>query len=399
MKLSKKQQEIADEQAEANEIKEFNKSIQFGEKSLLLFAASGAIYQLISGGSTFYFKRVGGEMKGIYPDSLVTDFSDDSKFTTDKRDFTILKSDISEISINPKQSANCPFAQSGKIVIRCNSKKWRFVIMNEINIEQIKKFLNCAVGAEIKMPAKSKEQREEVVDDSDAKKLPMLKTVNKILTIGSWVSAAIFWFALSWLPSIFYSILSIICILIPVIALILYFKYNSVVSISDTKRGKNYYQNRVLILIPLLIPTLTLMARATLDFNIVDDKMLIILSIPFAAVIIIAFFVYSKEYKVRKSAVAVIVIFAIVFASSLCLHLNNFKYENPTYIPANVYDKHVDKGSKSPTTYHLNITLSNGKKMDLQVAKRDYDNISKGATIDVAERKGLLGITIADVAD
>lgn len=399
MKLSKKQRELASEQAEANEIKEFNKAIQFGEKSLLLFATFGAIYQLINGKNTFYFKRVGGEMKGIYPENLVTDFFDESRFSTDKKDFTILKSDITEISINQKHSANCPFAQSGKIVIRCNSKKWRFVIMNEINIEQIKRFFNCAVSAEIKMPAKLKEQREEVVNDSDAEKLPMLKNVNKLLSFVSWAAAAIFWFALSWLPSFSYTIMSVICIKIPIIALILYFKYNGVVSISDTNRGKNYYQNRVSVLTPLLIPTLTLMLRAILDFNIVDYKMLIILSITFAAVIIIAFFVFSKEYKVRKSAIAVIVIFALIYAGSLCLHINNLKYENPTYISANVYDKYVDEGSKSPTTYHLNVTLSNGKKMDLQVTKQDYDNISKGATVNVAERIGLLGITIADVVD
>ncbi len=399
MKLFENQQAPENEQIEANEIKEFNKSIQFGEKSLLLFATFGAIYQLINGYNTFYFKRVGGELKGIYHESLITDFSDESKFSTDKRDFTIIKNDITKISLNQRHSVNCPFTQSGRIIIRCNTKKWRFVIMNEINIEQIKKFFNYAVSTEIKMPAKLKEQREEVVNDSDAKKLPMLKNVEKLLSFVSWAAAAIFWFAVPWLPSISYSVLSIICIVIPIIALIIYFKYNGVVSISDAKRGKNYYQKRVLVFTPLFIPTLILALRAMLDFNIVDYKMLLILSISFAAVIIIAFFVFTKEYKVRKSAIAVIVFFALIYASSFCMHINKLKYEKPTNISAYVYDKQVHKGSKSPTTYHLNVTLSNGKEMDLHVAKQVYDSISKGATIIVAESKGLLGITIADVVE
>jgi len=399
MKSSKKQRDLASKNAETNEIKEFNRVLQFGEKPLLLFATFGAIYQLVNGENTLYFKRVGGEIKGIYPESLVTDFTDESKFSIDKKDFTILKSDITEISINQKHSANCPFAQSGKIVISCNSKKRRFVIMNEVNIEQVRRFFSRAVSAEIKMPSKLRIQSEDVLNARDKKILPMLKNVNKLLSFVSWTALVIFWFSVSWFTSYAYSIMSIICLFIPIIALLLYFKYNTVISISDTKRGKNYYQNHVLMLTPLLIPTLTLVMRAIMDFNIVDYKMLIILSILFAAVIIIAFFIFSKEYKVRKSAIAVIVIFALIYAWSFCLHINNLKYENPTYISAKVYDKYIDESSRSPTMYHLNVTLSNGKKMDIIVTKLDYDNFIKGSKMNVVVRIGLLGITIADVAD
>jgi len=399
MKFFKKQQVQENEKVEGENLNEFNKAIEFGEKSLLLFSTFGAIYQLISGYNTFYFKKVGGEIRGIYPGSLVTDFSDESKFSTDKKDFSILKSEVTAISINQKHSANCPYAQSGKIGISCKSKKWHFVIMNEIDIMQVEKFFKCAVNAEIKMPIKLKEQRVEALSDSEAKKLPMLKNVNKALTYASWAAAAVFWFAMSWLPSFSYSIMSIICILIPIIALIFYFKNNTIVSISDTKRGKNYYQNRVLILTTLLVPTTVLMLRALLDFNIVEYQMLIIPSIPIVAIILAAFFVFSKEYKVRKSAVVVIVIFALIYAPSACLHINNLKYTVPINISAKVYDKYIDEGSKLPTTYHLNVTLSNGKQMDLQVIKSDYNSINKGDTVNVVEHKGLLGITIADVTD
>ena len=84
---------------------------------------------------------------------------------------------------------------------------------------------------------------------------------------------------------------------------------------------------------------------------------------------------------------------------SLCLHVNNLKYQKAVYIPASVTDKYIDEGSRSPTTYHLDVTLLSGKRMNLQVAEQDYNKTFKGSTIHVAEHKGLLGITTAEVAD
>jgi hypothetical protein len=45
------------------------------------------------------------------------------------------------------------------------------------------------------------------------------------------------------------------------------------------------------------------------------------------------------------------------------------------------------------------VTLGDGKDMELQVTKQDYESISNGDTVMVAKSKGLLGITIAEVVD
>lgn len=244
----------------------------------------------------------------------------------------------------------------------------------------------------------NKEYREETMSEDDTTKLLKLKNITKILTIISFVAAAVFLFVPLSPQSIFYYVLSAICMILPLIALTLYFKYNSIVSILGEIENTNYRESHVSVILPLLIPSLTLGIRALSDFNMLTDyKMLIILSISIAAVILISFFIFSNEYKKRKSAIFIIIFCVLFYAPSLCLNVNNIRYEKTPYIKATVYDQKMELSPRSPTKYTLAVTTKDGKNINLKVTRQEYGFVHKGSTTTVLESKGLLGITFVSM--
>lgn len=389
-KVQKKlNEEINFSQQEAEADKEFKDSIQFGEKSLFLFAPMGGIYQVINGKDTFYFIRVGGELAGIDLELIKKDFTDESRFLTNKKSFSIDKKDITVVSINQKHSANCPLPQSGKVSISTRSGRKNFVILDSVESQKIEKFFGTDVNVTIKKTNPSfSVLTEKPLSKNDELILPKLKQICLVLNVLAIVAPAVFLFI-----DFNYKLMSTICILIPIITLVLYFKYNSILSLEDEKSGKTYSKNKIRMEVPLLFPSLGLGLRSLLDFNFTEYGILLFWSIFIFAVALLAVFLFTNEYKTIKSVILVIVIFMLFYAPSVVVQANYLlDFSKPVISSSKVIDKHIDTGSKAPDRYLLTVNLKNNKRSDLMVSKSFYNKVEKGQTVEISQKTGFLKI-------
>ena len=385
-------EEIELERQEAETEKEFKKSIQFGEKSMLLFAPMGGIYQVINGRDTYYFIRVGGELTGIDYELLKKDFSDESGFLTNKKDYSIDKKDITTVSINEKHSANCPFPQSGKLSISTRSgRRKSFVIIDSIDSHRIGDFFGTDVKT--KHNPSYSASSEKPLSESDKLILPKLKQICLVLNVLAIITTAVFLFV-----DFNYKLMSAICLLIPIIILVLYFKYNSILSLEDEKAGKKYSKNKIRIELPLISPSLGLGLRSLLDFNFTEYGMFFFWSVLIFAVALLAFFLFTTEYKTKKSAIWVIAISMLFYAPSATAQVNYLlDFSKPVISSSPVINKHIDTSSKGPDKYILTVNLKNGKQCDLKVSKTYYDKVEPGRTVQISEKTGFLKIKFASV--
>lgn len=390
----KLKEEIELELRETEADMKFKNSIQFSEKSLLLFAPMGGIYQVINGKDTFYFVRVGEELTGIDKELLKKDFSDEREFLKNKKDFSIDKKDITFISINQKHSANCPFPQSGKIKISTNSVRKNFVVLDSVDIQKIEKFFGTGANLTDKRSNTSYSiPSEKPLSRNDRIILPKLKRICLVLYVLAIVAPAVFLFI-----DLNYRLMSTICLLIPIAILVLYFKYNNILSFEDEKAGKKYSRNKISMGLPLIFPSLGLGLRSLLDFNFTEYRMFLFWSVIIFSAALLAFFLFTTEYKTKKSAILVMVISMLFYAPSATAQVNYLlDSSEPVISYSQVIDKYIDTSSKGPNSYILTMNLKNGKRCDLKVSRTYYNMVEKGRVVQISEKTGFLKIIYATV--
>jgi hypothetical protein len=390
----KLKEEIELELRETEADKEFKDSIQYSDKSLLLFAPMGGIYQVINGKDTFYFVRVGGELTGIDKELLKKDFSDEREFLKNKKDFSIDKKDITSISFNQKHSANCPFPQSGKICISTNSARKNFVILDSVDSQKIEKFFVIGANSVVKRPNPSYSiPPEKSLSRNDRLILPRLKRICLVLDVLAIVAPAVFLFV-----DLNYRLMSTICLLIPIVILVLYFKYNNILSFEDEKAGKTYGRSKIRMELPLIFPSLGLGLRSLLDFNFTEYRMFLFWSVIIFSAALLSFFLFTTEYKTKKSAILVMVISMLFYAPSATAQVNYLlDSSKPIISYSQVINKHIDTSSKGPDRYILTVNLKNGKQCDLMVSRTYYNMVEKGRTVQISEKTGFLKIEYASV--
>jgi hypothetical protein len=368
-------------------------SIGFGEKSLLLFAPMGAIYQAVKGVNAYYFFRVGGELRGIDQDILKTDFTNEIDWELDKKDYVINTNDIDSISLNQKRSANCPFSQSGRLRIKLKNGKKSFVIMDEIDIQSICNFFDSH-PVEVKKAKESVENAENPLSENDKKALSYLKPICLLLYALSVAAPALFLFV-----DFNYKLLSSACLLLPLVIFILYIKYNHILSFDDAENQEKP-KHRIRMELPMIFPGIGLALRSLFDFNLIEYGMFILWSIVIFTILLSAFFFFTKEYKTKKSIIAVIIIAMIFYAPSSAVQINYLlDFSKPEIYSTNIIEKHISESSDSPDDYIFTVILKNGKEKELSVSKNFYQKVEEGQPVEVAEKTGFLRIKYAYVIE
>lgn len=175
-----------------------------------------------------------------------------------------------------------------------------------------------------------------------------------------------------------YRILSAVCIIIPIITLILYIKYNNIFSLDDSCQTNGssdslFRRESATIYIPLLFPPLALALSSLSDFSVMDLWELVIWSAIAFALILFVFLKYTQEYKKAKSIIIFITIFALSFAPSTVVQINClYDFSKPAPNSTIIIDKYISE-SKDSTDYIFTVKLKNGSKQDLPVSKTYYE--------------------------
>lgn len=391
-RIAKKIKEEEELRAKINDENEIIlSSIDYGQKSLILETKSGSIYQCIKGNEKFYFVYIGSQFRGVDLDDLISDFSDERKFITKKKDYIINKTDICFI----KYKINKHFNSVGILTMKCNNFSKRFNI-NSITEENLQGFFD---GIEIKMKSRNAEKHMDAFefDDSnveyDPELIAKLKSVCMILTIISIVVSFIFLFL-----NINYKIMSMLCIVIITTILTLYIKYNGVLSLSDKKNTKFFSQNRVNITMSLIIPCIIVGLRSLLDFKLTAYNTFLTLSILLFLGILFIFFKFTNEYKKEKTSIFIILVVAFCFAPSAVIQIN-YAFDNSkgTVFESIIYDKEITEDSKHGDSYYIKVVLPENKNIELEVSKEYYENHCKGVIAEVVEKEGFLKVPYAFV--
>lgn len=389
-------QEQAEEEKALEADEEFKRSIRFGEKSLLLFTQTGGMYQLIRGADKLYFVRVGGELSGMDEALIRTDFSDETRLIQGKKDFDISPNQIANVRCKYGRAAGVPIESCAEIKIKTDSKVYTFAVLDHLPQEKLAAFFS---GLPFSFNAKRKKgtAKADALTEEEKKILPRLKKVCLALTVLAFVAGAAFLF----LPGgpILYRILSAACMLIPAAAFALYLKYNNCLSVEDSNDAmfKKYRAN---ISTALLIPSAALAIRTMFDFNVTGWTSFAIWSGAIIAAVLLATFMFTKEYKRKKSAIWMIILVVLFYAPSAVVQVNGlYDYSEPVVYDTTLIDKHISEGRRSGTRYLYTVIMEDGSGMELGVSEEFYEEREAGDAVTVVEQSGLLGIGYAYIAE
>jgi len=382
-------QEEAAETVLAEEDEAFKRSIAFGERSLLLIAGTGGMYQLIRGKDALYFIRVGGELSGLDTVLLRTELDDEAALLQGKKDFRLRPQEIVAIRCRYGRTTGTPFENCGRLTIKTDRKQYGYTILETLPPKQLKAFFS-----DLPFTITTKKQADVPVrplSEAETRILPTLKKACLALTVSALVVAAVFLF----LPvgRVVYRILSALCMLIPVITGVLYAKFNTLLSVEDKNRDEpTFKKTGVNVLLPLLIPSGALMIRTIYDFTVTDWPDFFIWSGALGAVILLLLFAFTTEYKRRKTVIIMFVMVALFYAPSAVTQVNGlYDTSAPTVYTRTLLDKRISSG-RSSTFYYFTVEMESGGEKDIGVSREYYKEREPGDIVTVVERSGLLGI-------
>jgi len=185
--------------------------------------------------------------------------------------------------------------------------------------------------------------------------------------------------------------LSAICIIVPTVTFTLYVKYNNLLSADDRNDESNKKKPRIDITVPLLIPSSVLGIRTLMDIDVTGWVNLVLWSAGLLAVILLALFIFTKEYKRRKAVAELIVFIALYFAPSTVLQINVlYDYSDPVVYTTELLDKDISSGKGK--TYYNTVEMEDGSQKELKVSPEFYNMQEVGDSVTVVESDGLLGI-------
>lgn len=375
-----------EEQLEAEieeELDEMKQGIGFGERCLFLLTSMGTFYQLIKGRDKFYLIRVGTELSGLDWETVKRNEAD---VNVGKKDYTIVCSEITEISCHYGKAYGTPTENCGRLSISAGGKKRHFIIVDNPSPTAVEGFF---AGLPFTMKVKKrKEMPERSLTEAEQEILPTLKRVFLLLMIVSVVCSAMLFFL--FIDMTVYIVLAMLCILIPAVVFILYVRFNGILFLSDERKG--FGKTGINISVPLLLPSLVLGLEALRNFTILDVWTWAFWSVALMLVVFVVFFKMTREYKTYKSIVVYIILAAILHLPSSVIFVNClFDPSDPVVYSSTIIGKSISENDTG-TSYHFEVTLQNGRRQEFVVLNDVYEAYEEGSSVEVLEKPGLLGI-------
>lgn len=192
---------------------------------------------------------------------------------------------------------------------------------------------------------------------------------------------------LIWFSTSISFIFTATAIIFPVLAIYRYIRYNDMISFRGETKNE-------------LSPTVTaILAPSCLfliwgihnhEYNTLFWSLLIAISIIF----IVPFFIFTKEYR-KKKTIALGFLFCIIFFTfgSLSNINSEFDFSKPRGYQVSIVDKYATSG-KSQTLYITVTPWDNQKEnVDIKVGKESYKSAISGQRATVVQHKGALNMS------
>ena len=192
---------------------------------------------------------------------------------------------------------------------------------------------------------------------------------------------------LSWISPYTGFIFTAAAIIFPVLAIYRYIRYNDKIRFSgETKKDLSPTATAILVPSSLFL----IWGINNHEYNTLFWSLLIAISIIF----IVPFFIFTKEYRNKKS-IALGFSFCIIFFTfgSLCNINSQFDFSKPRGYSVSIVDKYITSG-KAKTLY-ITVTPWDKQKenVNIEVGKESYKAAISGQKVTVVQHKGVLNMS------
>jgi len=363
---------------------ECQKSICFLDKSIILSSQTKR-YQVIKTSKYYFFKYVGGILKDIDKEKLITDFENiDEVKCVDNKDFIIPYENIIHTKAIIHSLCDDIEYTTIKFMLPDNKSK-NFTFMYDTTEQGLIQFF----GEDISITNKSNNKTTKFkIED-----IPLLNKLNQgIFITGSIMSIVltVFIFFNTFPLNIYLSTISVLFCFVP---LILYIVFNKVLTLKEN--GSLITNGKIPLLTLTILPILMLAIKnlLSLKFILLYDytKLLIISAILFVVLLAIILLI-TKEYKKFKSIIVTIVfLLAMLCPSVVCTINSAYDFSTPQDISCTVIDKPIWINSKNEETYYITINCDD-KQYKNEVSKEVYDSYELNDIVIVKKYNGALGL-------
>lgn len=391
-KISKKEQQEIDELAKALlDDQNLKTEIGYPDRSIVVAAQRGTIYQLIKTDDSYYFHRVGNIFTGIDNGKFVAETEDVNSIKSDnKKDFEIKRADIDGIKI--KLNFMPQILDFGSLIFKSkDGKKKRFSFMNLIEKEELNRFFGSGIEIEENKKVYDYEEEEEKEFSSEDK--AKLNKINLFVFIFSLISSFFLVFYLFFNNEYVNAFLSTACVILTLASFGVYLLFSDYLTIDERKiyaKDERISYLTQIILIPMLLALKCMFNLfVVVDYDWVK---LIIYSAILIAVLTALFILRSKEYKNKKSLLFVAIFVLLIISPTCVAKINSgLDFSAPQEIVCEISDKDTHTDNKGDTTYYLYIKY-NDKEIRREVGEETFNENDIGDSVIVLKYPGSLGI-------
>ena len=136
--------------------------------------------------------------------------------------------------------------------------------------------------------------------------------------------------------------------------------------------------------------------RTLMDFNILQwGRLLLLCGIGFV-ICTIALMLLTKEWKQKKQVLLHFLLMLLFYLPGTIGQINcAFDYHDAQVYQAQVTELSISTSSKAPDSYHVDVLLMDGSKLELETSPEHYASLSVGDSVDVLLLEGTLGVAHA----
>ena len=336
-----------------------------------------------------YFCKVGGQFYNISENE--SDYRENMTqevFERDKSNFKISMQSIENVKLNGRKSLWTGNIQNeGTVVITHDGDSEKFIIHRKQNSEEAAAFFKSVNGLKVdsvntgRAAKKKSEGHISGAVRRSAEYKGIYKTTKYLNTLG-WVCG--FWlmfYPKPYLPAV------LLNILLPIAGIFVYIKYNKYVELDDDRWEENPNVGAI-----VLIPSLALVARALLDFNLFYETRFWICTAGITLIMLVIILMKTSEYKRNRWVPFALALFMFPYVLGTTVLTNClFDSSDAERYSSYITDKYISTGK----TKTYNITIEPWGPVteteDIIVGKSFYENAQKGQRINLQLKGGAWG--------
>ncbi|MDE7395793.1 MAG: hypothetical protein K2M95_06720, partial [Clostridiales bacterium] len=369
------------------------RSMQYPEKSIVLSAQAGALFQVIRIEQAYYFHYVGSIFTKADWTKCITDFENIEQYRH-KKDYIIDIADIESMQAVLRTFANPYIPSFGTVKIKLRGKKKKtYVLINRMEEEELTTFF----GQDIVVCNKRKEMpvRDEAEEDVPQSRRAVLNKINLARYVFSVVSFVFFtvytFFNSEKTDPVFTALATVIC-LTPIVTYLVLQKY---ITIRDIGRFTQPDKDKINFLFTVIVFPLLFAIKCLLPgYSLVSYEYLklVLYSLIPLAVLTVIFLVACKEYKKFKSCILMLLFAAVAFCPSFIYKANQaFDFRTPQEIVGEVTEMPTHTNDSGEVTYYLVIAYD-GKTAKTEVDEKTYNQMTVGGEVTLLRYHGAFGI-------